>query len=214
MRRTTLALPGAIILSSLLAGCGFIHEHFGRDDAAYRKSVQERPLEVPPDLDMPDTKGALTIPEAGSPSTTPSTAPTTESPQATGSSPVPAVNASAPPGVVAIGNALDVADGVESTYRRVGLALERGGEARILARDDANHSYSIETTGQATSKPGWFKRMITLGHAGNRTAAGVHLTVRVSATGSTSRVSVEGTSDEAGEDAARELLGMLRQRLS
>ncbi|MGA9342430.1 MAG: hypothetical protein WBV61_08870 [Rhodanobacteraceae bacterium] len=219
MRRNALALPGAIMLFLLLPGCGFMHKHFGRDENGYQKSVQEKPLEVPPDLDSPNTSGALVIPPVGSaaspsissgaPAATPSqpaTSPTEISPAA---APPPISNG---PGVALSGGGLSINDTVDSAYRRVGLALERGGDAKIVGRDEASHSYSVESTGKAKSNAGWLKRMITLGRAG-KTAVGVHLTVRVSAEGSGSRVSIQGGGDEASEDAAKALLNMLRARL-
>ena len=112
------------------------------------------------------------------------------------------------------GNGLSVADSVESTWARVGLALERSGAATILSRDGASRTYTVQTTGQATSKPGWFKRVITLGHAGGTTTAQVQLTVRVVADGASSKVAVEGATDEASQNAARALLATLQQRLT
>jgi uncharacterized lipoprotein len=112
------------------------------------------------------------------------------------------------------GNGLSVSDAVANTWSRVGLALERSGAATIVNRDDAGYTYTVETTGTTTTKPGWFKRAITLGRAGNKTTARVQLTVRVAAEGSGSRVSVEGADDEASRDAARALLQTLRERLS
>ncbi|MGA8278740.1 MAG: hypothetical protein WB784_11180 [Rhodanobacteraceae bacterium] len=208
----------------LLSGCGFMHEHFGRNDEAYQKSVQEPPLEVPPDLDSPNTGGALAIPPAGSAPTETGTAtvPAVESSPTASSSPsaeaLPASASTPPPisstpDVVLSGDGLTINDSVDSAYARVGLALKRGGEATIVASNDSEHSYSVETTGRTTTNAGWFKRMVTFGRAG-KTAVGVHLRVKVSAAGSSARVSIEGAGDDASEDAAKELLRMLRRRLS
>jgi uncharacterized lipoprotein len=216
VRRIIYALLTTLALTSLLSGCGFIHRHFDRKDDSYKKSVNERPLEVPPDLDTPNSSGALVVPAAGSggASTAPaavSEAPATAAPTTSGAPPAVA----APAGAVAIGgDSLGVADSVESTWSRVGLALERSGAAKILGRDEANRTYTVQTTGQTTAKPGWFKRVVTLGMAGGKTTAQVQLTVRVSADGNTSKVGVEGATDEASQDAARALLATLRQRLS
>jgi hypothetical protein len=120
----------------------------------------------------------------------------------------------AAPGATISGDGLSVSDSVASTYSRVGLALERSGAATITGRDEGGNAYSVETTGQTTTKPGWFKRAITLGRASNKTTSRVQLTVRVSADGAGSRVSVEGASDEASRDAARALLQSLRERLT
>jgi hypothetical protein len=65
VRRNLFALPTLLVAIVSLSGCGFLHKHFGRDDSAYRKAAQDRPLEIPPDLDTPSSSGALTIPAAG-----------------------------------------------------------------------------------------------------------------------------------------------------
>lgn len=209
MRRNTLVLLTAVAAGSSLTGCGFLHSHFGKKDVEYRKAVQEHPLEVPPDLDTPSSSGALVVPSVSA-STPAGTA--TASPSAASAAAPPPSTAVA--GVTLGGDGLQVTDSVENTWSRVGLALERSGAATILGRDEAGRAYTVETTGHTTSKPGWFKRAITLGHAGNKQTAKVQLTVRVSADGSGSKVSVEGAGDEASRDAARSLLATLRQRLS
>lgn len=210
MRRNIFALPAALAAASLLGGCGFLHNHFGQKDMEYRKSVQERPLEVPPDLDSPSTSGALLVPPVGATASTP--APGVSSTAAAPSSVPPSAPIAS--GVQIGGDGLQVADNVESTWTRVGLALERSGAATVLSRDEAGRAYAVETTGQTTAKAGWLKRAITFGHADGKKTARVQLTVRVSADGAGSRVSVEGGSDDASQDAARALLATLRQRLS
>ncbi|MEP7044019.1 MAG: hypothetical protein ABI843_13230 [Dokdonella sp.] len=217
MRRTIYALLTTVTLTSLLSGCGFFHRHFDRKDDTYKKSVNERPLEVPPDLDTPNSSGALVVPaagsgSAGSVSTAPPATAATSADTAPMSSAPPAVAAAT--GVAIGGDSLGVADSVESTWARVGLALDRSGAAKVLGRDEASRTYTVQTTGQTTTKPGWFKRAITLGMAGSKTTAQVQLTVRVSADGNASKVGVEGATDEASQDAARALLATLRQRLS
>ena len=64
MRRDIKALTIALS-ASLLASCGWFDRHFHHENDEYKTSVQEHPLEVPPDLDKPNTSGALTVPEAG-----------------------------------------------------------------------------------------------------------------------------------------------------
>lgn len=44
------------------AGCHWFHRG---ETEAYRNSPESRPLEVPPDLDQPDTSSAMAIPAAG-----------------------------------------------------------------------------------------------------------------------------------------------------
>jgi uncharacterized lipoprotein len=120
----------------------------------------------------------------------------------------------APTPAVLTGDALHVADTVDSTWNRVGLALERSGAATVLARDEAGRSYDVQTAGQVTSKPGWFKKVVTLGMAKGTTTAQVRLKLRVTAEGDGSKVGVEGAADEASKNAAQALLATLKQRLS
>src|SRR5690606_36829634 len=51
------------------AGCSW----FRKDSALYAPAPQDRPLEVPPDLDRPDTSSAMAVPAAGTTSVTRST---------------------------------------------------------------------------------------------------------------------------------------------
>ncbi len=208
VRRNNFALPATVAAVLVLGGCGFVHNHFGHKDAEYIRSAQDRPLEVPPDLDTPSTSGALVVPSASM-----GNAPSTSA-AVTGAPSTLPPSAPIAPGVQVGGDGLHVADSPDSTWTRVGLALERSGAATVLSRDEAGHAYAVETTGRTTTKAGWLKRAVTFGHAGNKTTAKVKLGVRVSADGAGSRVSVEGATDDASLDAARSLLAMLRQRLS
>ena len=83
MRRNIYLLLATLAAASLLGGCGFLHKHFDRKEPEYRKSVEEKPLEVPPDLDSPNSSGALVIPPATASSGSSSSA----SSAATGSAP-------------------------------------------------------------------------------------------------------------------------------
>jgi uncharacterized lipoprotein len=219
VRRDIRALTIALTASSLLAGCGWFNRHAHKNDDVYKTSVQEHPLEVPPDLDKPNVSGALTIPDA-TPTAATSAAVTPE-----GSSAPPATFAAAPaattpaateavPPAILSGDTLHVQDSVDSVWNRVGLAIERSGAATILARDEAGRSYDVQTTGQVTSKPSWFKKAITLGMAKGTTTAQVRLKLRVTAEGNGSKVSVEGATDDASKAAAQALLATLKQRLS
>jgi uncharacterized lipoprotein len=208
-----------VIASCLLASCGFIDRHFRKQNDAYKTSVQEHPLEVPPDLDKPNTASALTIPEAGAAAAAPAAAGETSAASASTPTTPPVVTASPAAGAAATpvllaGDGLHVSDTVDSTWNRVGLAMERSGAATILARDEAGRTYEVQTTGQTTSKPGWFKKVVTLGMAKGKTTAQVKLTLRVTAEGDGSKVAVEGAADEASKNAAQALLETLKQRLS
>ncbi|MEO7064240.1 MAG: hypothetical protein ABI082_10785 [Dokdonella sp.] len=214
MKRNLIVLPAALIGASLLGGCGFMHRHFDHKTPAYANAVEARPLEVPPDLDAPNHSGALVVPPPSAASTNStsqfvSAAPATGAP---GTAPPAAVLA---PGVALGGDSLHVTDTLESTWSRVGLALERSGAAAILSRDESARTYAVETTGQTTTKPGWLKRVVTFGHAGTKTTAKVQLVVRVTSNAANaSTVSVEGADSEASRNAAQALLATLRERLS
>src|SRR5690349_2185561 len=132
VRRTTAALPVMLLAAALLGGCGFFSRHLDRQDDTYRQSAQSRPLEVPPDLDSPASNAALTIPDARPVGSAPSptdagTPPGIPAAPAPGAAPPAAAAAAAASGVVPTGDGLLVSDSLESTYRRVGLALERSG---------------------------------------------------------------------------------------
>jgi len=212
------ALAILVAAGSLLGGCSWFHRHSEKQANEYKTGVQERPLEVPPDLDKPSTAGALTIPEVGSPAAAPvGTAPADVAAAPAGTAaPVaaaPAAGEAAPPALLGA-DGLHVMDSVDSTWNRVGLAIERSGAATVLARDEAQRTFDVQTTGQVVEKPGWFKKTITLGMAKGKTTAQVKLKLRVAAEGNGSKVTVEGASDEASQQAAQALLSTLKSRLS
>ncbi len=67
MRHTpplTRALIVAAIAVSVLGATGC--KWFRKGSELYAQSPESRPLEVPPDLDRPDTSGAMALPESGS----------------------------------------------------------------------------------------------------------------------------------------------------
>jgi uncharacterized lipoprotein len=218
VRRDIQALALVIVAASLLSGCGFLNRHFRKENDAYKTSVQEHPLEVPPDLDKPNTSGALAIPDPSNPSAA-SVASAGGAAPAVAAAPVgdaavtePATQAIVP--ATLVGNELHVPDSVDSTWNRVGLAVERSGAATITARDEAGRTFDVQTVGQTVAKPGLFKKIVTLGMAKGQTAPAAKLKIRVAAEGNGSKVTVEGASDDASRAAAQALLNTIRQRLS
>ncbi len=222
MRRDIKALT-IVLAASLLASCGWFDRHFHHENDEYKTSAQQRPLEIPPDLDKPNTSGALTIPDANATTTAPlatsdasappaaaplAASPVTEAPVTTASS-----SSSAAPALLS-GDALHISDTVDSVWNRIGLAMEHSGAATILARDEAGRTYDVQTTEQVTQKPGWFKKAITLGMAKGTTTAQARLRLRVTAEGDGSKVSVEGATDDASKQSAQALLSTIKQRLS
>ena len=220
VRRDIRALAILVAASSLLGGCSWFHRHSEKQANEYKTGVQERPLEVPPDLDKPNTAGALTIPEVGSPAAAPAggTAPADVAAAPAGTAAPAAVPGSAPgsaaPPAMLGPDGLHVLDSVDSTWNRVGLAIERSGAATIVARDEAQRTFDVQTTGQVVQKPGWFKKAITLGMAKGKTTAQVNLKLRIAAEGDGSKVTVEGATDDASREAAQALLSTLKSRLS
>lgn len=210
MKRTLAIAVSAIVLLPLLGGCQTLRAKFGNKHDAYKTSEQARPLEVPPDLDSPNRSGALVIPDVG----------TAASTSAVSDSAVPdalIVPASAPPvdAQNLAGDGIQVADSLASTWRRVGLAIERSGVATIQSRDEAARTYEINTVGKKTRSPGFFKKVFTLGMARDKSIeSAVALRVRVGGSDGASTVAVEGAAGEAGADAAAQVLDVLRQRMN
>ena len=104
MRSNLLQRPvlGGLVLvlaASALSGCSWF-----RREPDYLSSTESRPLEVPPDLVLPSSTGALQVPPAAVATAAPS---------------------EAPPAVLGAGDGFTIDDSVESAFRRVGIALER-----------------------------------------------------------------------------------------
>lgn len=205
----SLRILGLVAVASLLlGGCSWLTRN--KDRTNYERATQSRPLEVPPDLDSPAGNAALVIPEASGPTVGVREGdrlvlgrPTDASPAAPAAARV-ATNA----------NSLQISDNLDSTWRRVGLALERVEGTTIQSRNEADRVFEIRSIGQTTEKPGWFKRAITLGRAKNTVDSEVSLRVRVEGEGDTSNVIIEGGEGPAATAAIRRVLASLRERLS
>ncbi|MEN1939548.1 hypothetical protein WCE41_03450 [Luteimonas sp. MJ246] len=65
MLRPAIAVALVVTLVAT-AGCSW----FRKDSALYAAAPQDRPLEVPPDLDLPDTSSAMAVPDTGTTSVT------------------------------------------------------------------------------------------------------------------------------------------------
>jgi uncharacterized lipoprotein len=180
-----------------------------RRHGACKTSEQARPLECRR-IWFANRSGALVIPDVGTAAST-STVSDSAVPDAL------IVPASAPPvdAQNLAGNGIQVADSLASTWRRVGLAIERSGVATIQSRDEAARTYEISTVGKKTRSPGFFKKVFTLGMARDKSIkSAVALRVRVGGSDGESTVAVEGAAGEAGADAAAQVLDVLRQRMN
>ena len=182
-------LTAAALVTLTLSGCSLFHR---KSDEAWKNAQQERPLEVPPPLDLPPTAAAMTIPAAGGGAAAVSAAPGATADAASAGS-------------------LDLNDTVDNTYRRVGLALERGGVGTVTAHDDAAHTYRVAVQVQVAEPPpqGFFKRLFSVfSHARTHAVSGT-VNVAVRAQGSASVIEL------SGEPAAvQQLLALLKSRLT
>jgi len=68
---STVRLVPLVLLAVAASGCSWFHKDARGD---YAMPAESRPLEVPPDLNLPDTSGAMKLPAVGS-SSQPSGAP-------------------------------------------------------------------------------------------------------------------------------------------
>ena len=176
----------AALVTLTLSGCSLFHR---KSDEAWKNAQQERPLEVPPPLDLPPSAAAMTIPAAGG----------------------DAVAASAAPGGVASSSSLDLNDTVDNTYRRVGLALGRGGVGTVTAHDDAAHTYSVAVNVQVAEPPpqGFFNRLFSVfSHARTHAVSG-NVNVAVQARGTASVIELNGE-----PAAVQQVLALLKSRLT
>ena len=120
---------GAALLSQ--SGCVWLRTKFA-NTAVYEDSEQADPLEVPPELDAPNTSAGVAIPDV-----TPN--PRTQGPQATTAAPVAP---SAPMDGFVLG------DTAESAFRRIGVAL--GKIEGVVLGDSAQAAGTHSVTFQGT----------------------------------------------------------------
>ena len=110
------------------SGCSW----FRKDAGVYAAAPENRPLEVPPDLDLPQTSGALAAPEA----------PSSALRSATGARP-----AAAPAAASAPGPGFNVAMPRDQAYARVGEALEAVEGLDIASRAQLLGAYDVSYMG-------------------------------------------------------------------
>lgn len=187
-----------VVMSLLLGGCSL----FGRQ-SEYERISQERPLEIPPDLDAPSRRGALEVPGA---------TPTGSATASASSAATP--GATAPAGTPTSGRLFLVDDSADSTFERVGVALERLG-VDVEDADDSARVFVVDYVDAEAkeNRPGVFSRWI-LRKKGPEDLSGLYR-LKVSPSGRGSAVTIEA--DDGGEApmrVARDLLGALEQRLS
>ncbi|MBY4597356.1 hypothetical protein K3217_17720 [bacterium BD-1] len=159
-------LAGALVVTVFASsGCGWIRSKWG-NEGAYQESRQNQPLEVPPGLDLPSTAGAVTIPEA------PAGAATTAPGEG-----VPSDVGGAAAGNVAGIESFTLSDSVESSWRRIGIALGKIEGAVIGDRAQLLNSYEVSYQGvsmlvRAEAVDGQ-TRVVALGQDGQPIRTGV-----------------------------------------
>ena len=209
-RRVALLLA-VVALVFALGGCGW----FGGKTKEYETSREERPLEVPPDLDAPATSSALTIPDTRPPAAGISaSAPGTSVPP---SGDVPPTPPAPVPSSYTAGedSTLRVVDAPDGAWKRVGFALERSGVAAVAGRDETAGTYTVmgQREVAAPTDQGFFKKLFGGGKQGTTTEA-VTRVVRIVADGEGSLISVEDESgNQSSDEFSRRVIEALRQRL-
>ena len=187
------ALAVAVLASS---GCHWFHRGGNAD---YQKSVENRPLEIPPDLDKPAVDASMQIPSGnrGASTITPRSVPPAASTIAPASiapaSIAPVSNSTPTPASAAPAAGSDasftVTDTPAGTWARMGSALAHIDGVVITQRAQVLSSYEVRYKGAT-------------------------FLLRASTEGSASRVIAIGTDGQVTHSAeANELLGLLQARI-
>lgn len=197
MSRVRWTRHGKLLLIAALGlqvmGCGLVDRQIVYEDAA-----ETPPLRVPSDLILPAPNPALQVPAVQGVASNVDTAPPTLG------NTVAVARGGLPRAANAI---LPLADATDSAFRRVGIALERSGCCKVLAKDPSGLSYEVELA-SAPPRPGFFKRMFGADAPSSR------MIVQVAAADTGSTVTVV---DQAGatrkDDPAMTVLGAVEARL-
>jgi uncharacterized lipoprotein len=161
MKSKSLFLRRAMTLGLIALLLSSVGCSWWRGRSGYENSPESRPLEIPPDLDTPTTDPAMQIPAVAGSTAAPST-----------------------------GRSFVVADAADSTWRRLGVALERIDGVVIDSRAELLSVYNVSFQGSS-------------------------FLVKVAAEGEGSRIStVNADGQELTTGAAGLLLARLKERLS
>ena len=123
-----LAVPAAMLLAASLSGC-----HWFRKDTGFQQAGDARPLEVPPDLDLPDTAGAMLLPDAKPGSVT--------------RSELSAARAAASTAAAASANGFTVAGDRDAVFAQVGDALAKIEGLTIASKAQLLGAYDVSYAG-------------------------------------------------------------------
>jgi outer membrane protein assembly factor BamC len=197
-------LIGILVTLLALNGCSLFSSQ-----SEYDKVPPGKSLEVPPDLDEPNAAGAVRVPN----STYSRVADGPVSRNAPAGTTTPAVQPGTRMERVNGAPSLLVDDSLESTWRRIGFALERIGLAvEDQQRDDAVYTVEYVDAEAREQRPGAFSRWI-LRKKGPDDHSGNYL-VKLAEVGTQTRVSL--LNDEGGratESVSEEILTGLLERL-
>lgn len=110
-----------------VSGCSWFSKGAKGD---YALSPEARPLEVPPDLSLPNTAGAMHLPQSG-----------------TSTAPAPVAPVAPPAGVAAAGTSFVVAGERDAVFAKVGTVLEATDGLTIASRAPLLGVYDINYRG-------------------------------------------------------------------
>ena len=120
--RTSAALLLGFTVVAVLGGCSMFRKGARGD---YALSQEQRPLEVPPDLNLPDTSGAMAVPSASA-----------------GRAPLAAAPSASPSGFTVSGER-------DQVFTSVGAALEGIEGLTIASRAQLLGSYDVSYQGES-----------------------------------------------------------------
>ncbi len=191
----------AIAALLLCSGCGL----FGKKDKqpVYAGSHEVEPLQVPEDLDPPRTDTALTIAMDDIPAL--SEAPSDVRPPLTLGG-TRAENANAAIRYGAKGIYLEVKDSLESTWRRLGITIERSG-MQLNGRDQTAGEYRFDYHHhqEQQRKNGFFSRLLFWRRNDGEDYSGSYQ-AKLEADGELTRVYLNHVTGQAVEDDAAETI--------
>ena len=145
MLHASQTLPGRLFWLALMfaitttTGCGWFGGKKKRT-AAYQMSPEERPLELPPDLDMPRANPQMIIPQVS--------ANARVSGAAAPSDVAPALGAVAAAPEIAGINDFTLTDSKDSAFRRIGLALGRVEGVGLASSSALLGNFEVQYLGQ------------------------------------------------------------------
>lgn len=120
----SLVLAALVVSVAGASGCKW----FRKGNALYAQSPENRPLEVPPDLDRPNTDGAMKVP-------------------ATGTTPASRSTLLAPAASTANSTGFNVAGDRDAVFEKVGVALAAIEGVNVVSRAQILGTYDIDYEG-------------------------------------------------------------------